>query len=509
MTPPLRFIPLLTLAAALLAVGCQPEDPAAVATRIDTSVHQYGEIAFKPCVLGGERGMPTVGAQCGRFEVAEDPARPEGRRIELNIAWLEAERGAGAADPVFFLAGGPGQAATAVAPMVDRALRDVRKQRAIILVDQRGTGQSNPLDCRAPDGRPLQLEPERMADPEAAGDYFRQCLESLEGRADPRFYTTGHALADLDAVRAAMGVERINLVGGSYGTRVTQQYAARYPQHTRSVVLDGVVPNRLVVGGEFARMLDRSLQRQDAQCAGTPACKARFGEDLISRIRALQSRLAEQPVEVSYRHPTTFAPGQDQLTADTLIGLVHGVSYVPQLGAVLPLVISEAEQGHYEPMMSIAQLWSGQMEDMMNLGMQRSVVCAEDARRYEPDPADAGTLMGTEQGSRFFTGCDFWPTGDVPTDFNAPFKGELPVLLLSGELDPVTPPEYGDEVAGDLPNARHFSLRGQGHGVMGVGCMPRLIAQFIESADPQALDAKCLDALDYVPPFTGYNGWEP
>ncbi|MCF7223613.1 alpha/beta hydrolase [Marilutibacter chinensis] len=502
-----RLMP-AAVALALAAAGCQPAAPAPETS--DASVHRYGEIAFDPCVLGGERGMPTLEAQCGSFEVAENPAASEGRRIALDIAWLPATgKGGGTEDPVFFLAGGPGQAATEVAPVVDMALKDVRKQRDVILVDQRGTGGSNPLDCRDADGEPLQIDPADTVDAAAAEAYFAQCLRSLEGRADPRFYTTAHAVADLDTVRQALGVERINLVGGSYGTRVAQQYAMRHPQHTRSVVLDGVAPNRLVIGGEFARMLDRALDRQSAQCAAQPACKARFGDDLVGRIRALETTLRAAPVEVAYHHPTTFAADSGTLGADTVVGLVHGVSYVPQLSALLPLVVDEAVDGRYQPLMSLAQLWSGQMEGMMNLGMQRSVVCAEDAPRYTPDPADAGTLMGAEAGPRFFSGCDSWPTGEVAEDFTRPYGGDTPTLLLSGELDPVTPPEYGEEVAKDLSNARHFTLKGQGHGVMGIGCMPRLIAQFVESTDPAALDASCLDSLDYIPPFTSYNGWAP
>lgn len=494
-------------AAVLLAAGCQPGPEAPLED--DTTVHRYGEIAFQPCVLGGEDGMPTVEAQCGGFEVAEDPASPGGRQIRLNLAWLEAEKGGGSDDPLFFIAGGPGQAATGVAPMVEMALKDVLKQRDVILVDQRGTGQSNPLDCRDADGELLGFDAAASGDVEEVKAYFRQCLRSLEGRADTRFYTTTHAIADLDAVRAALGVDRINVMGGSYGTRVAQQYAMRYPSHTRTVVLDGVVPNRLVVGGEFARMLDRALDRQDAQCGEQPACRERFGDDLVGRIRALEAKLRAEPLEVGYRHPTTFAAETGTLDADTLVGLVHGVSYVPQLSALLPLVIDEAEEGRYGPLMSIAQFWSGRMEGMMNLGMRLSVVCAEDAPRYTPDDADAGTLMGADLGPQFFAGCEGWPAGDAPAGFNDAYSGDIPTLLISGDLDPVTPPEYGDEVAAALGNARHLALKGQGHGVMGVGCMPRLVAQFVESADPAALDADCLDTLSYVPPFTGYNGWEP
>src|SRR5690606_40196933 len=168
----------------------------------------------------------------------------------------------GTSDPVFFFAGGPGQAATTLAWQINQSLRQVRRQRDLILIDQRGTGGSNPLSCLDADGEPMPLDPEAMASAGSLLPYVQDCLASLQGRADPRMYTTGHAIADFNAVREALGVERINLVGGSYGTRVAQQYAAAWPQHVRTLVIDGVAPNDLVVGGEFDRTFDRALRIQ-------------------------------------------------------------------------------------------------------------------------------------------------------------------------------------------------------------------------------------------------------
>ena len=502
-----RRILTAALAAAVLLTACQPDPPARSG---DTTARLFGRIPFKPCVLGGEQGLPPLEAQCGSFRVAEDPAQPRGRQIVLNIAWLVAENKAGGTpDPVFFLAGGPGQAATDVANQVDMALREVRKQRDIVLIDQRGTGQSNPLDCRDEKGEPLKFDETQVAGEAEVLAYVGQCLRSLAGRADPRFYTTGEAIRDLDAVRAALGVDKINVIGGSYGTRVAQQYAMHYPQHTRSVVLDGVAPNRLVVGGEFAQRLDEALNKQDAQCAKLPACKQRYGENLIARLQALKQRLKATPVEVSYHDPASNEVKRETLTADTLIGLVHGVSYVPQLSSLLPLVVREAEQDRYESLMAIAKVWGSQVGDQLNRGMQWSVICAEDAPRYRPDPNDGKTVLGPDMARMFFAACAQWPRGTAAADFAAPFKSALPTLLLSGELDPVTPPVYGDEVAKSLSNARHLVLRGQGHGAMAVGCMPKLLGQFLETTDIKALDAKCLDSLSYVPPFTSFNGWEP
>ncbi|HEY4554901.1 MAG TPA: alpha/beta hydrolase, partial [Lysobacter sp.] len=449
----------------------------------------------------------TIAAQCARHAVPEDPTRPDGRRIELNIAWLPAtNEGAAAPDPVFYLAGGPGQAATEVWAQIDPAFADVRKHRDVILVDQRGTGGSNPLMCKDARGRSRTVEDDGMGRVEAV-EFVRRCLAQLD--ADPRLYTTTEAIQDLDAVRAALGAERINLVGGSYGTRVAQQYAKRYPAHTRTLVLDGVVPNELVLGSEHARNLDESLALQFARCQQQPACRERFGDDLRGQLRTLMTRLAAQPVEIDYRDPTTGAPQHGRVTAGTVAGLTRMFAYAPHAAALLPLVLNEASQGRYEPLMALAHMIENQVSDQIMHGMQLSVMCAEDADALRENPDDADTVLGNALPALAVEQCKLWPTGRRPADFRAPLKSDVPALLLSGEFDPVTPPRYGEQVLKGLPQGRHLVLKGQGHITVGIGCMPKLLGQFIESANAKSLDTHCLDSVDYVPPFTGFNGWQP
>lgn len=494
------------LAVATLLAGCSdPTNPDA-----DVSTQHFGDIPFEPCALQGIGGANSTEARCGSLQVPEDRSRTDGRRISLNIAWLPASgQSGGTEDPVFILAGGPGQAATEHAASITAALREVLKQRDIILVDQRGTGGSNPLDCRDATGEPLPMSETEQTDLKGLTEYARQCAASLEGRADPRHYTTTDAVADLDAVREALGVDRINLVGASYGTRVGQQYAATHPDHTRTLVLDGVAPNDLVVGGEFAHTLEDALALQSAQCQKLAACKARFPTDMREQLRTVMAALEAAPVEVEYRDPSTGEPRTDTVTADTVTTLAFLFSYAPQTSALLPLVIEEAANGRYGPLMSLTRMTTRNVGDQMTRGMQWSVLCAEDADRFRPDARAGDTLLGAEMADMFFAPCAVWPHGERPTGFNAPFESELPVLLLSGELDPVTPPRYGDRVAAGLPNGRHLVLQGQGHGAMGLGCVPKLLGQFIESADAASLDIECLDTLSYVPPFTSFNGWEP
>ena len=462
-----------------------------------------GTLAFKPCSLSSPMSRDSLEAQCTTFEVPEDRANPDGRKVALNIAWLQATGNGGAApDPVFFLAGGPGQAAVATYPGMDPVFDEVRKQRDVILVDQRGTGKSNLLSCEADPDESADISPEAM---QAAAT---KCVETLSKKADLRFYTTTDAIADLDDVRKAIGAAQINLVGVSYGTRVAQQYAMRHPQATRSIVLDSVVPNALGLGNIFARNLDDALALQFALCTKAPACKDKLG-DPRAELDQLLAKLRAAPVTVQYRDASSGESATGTLRAETVAGLVRMYAYMPLAGALLPKLIHEANAGRYEGLMALAEMMTGEMKDAMAMGMQMSVVCSEDADSMVAREEDKDTVLGNSMPSSMAAMCKSWPKGTVPADFHKPLATNVPALVLEGEFDPVTPPRYGEQVVKTLPNGRLFVLRGQGHSVLGAGCMPKLFTQFIEKADAKALDGKCLDQLNYVAPFTSFNGSEP
>ena len=499
----------LKLAGVLASVLCAACSAPPSGTEGSASGRHYGQIEFKPCTLTGAVAAANVEALCGTFSVPENPAAPEGRKIDLRIAWLDADKAAsGLPDPVFFLAGGPGQAASDVALPVSTALRQVRKQRDIFLIDQRGTGGSKPLSCLGADGKELPMD--EHADPTEAyiQSYAAQCATSLEGRADPRFYTTSQAIDDLDAVRKALGAGQLNLVGGSYGTRVAQRYAARYPQHVRSMVIDGVVPNDLVVGGDFANTFEDAIILQSAQCIKDAACAKRFPVNTRTQLRSVLDTLAAAPVTVDYRDPATAEARQDVLKPDSVLGLIFAFSYIPELSSLLPVVLDEAAQGRYGPLAALTRNASRAMDLQISRGMQWSVICSEDAPRFQPAP-QSDRLLGPNVAQMFFAACAVWPHDKAAADAATPFKSDLPVLLLSGELDPVTPPRYAEQVLKGLPNGRHIVARGQGHGSINAGCMPRVLGQYIDTADAKAVDASCLDSLSHVPAFTSFNGWEP
>jgi pimeloyl-ACP methyl ester carboxylesterase len=465
----------------------------------------YGQLVFEPCTLTSP-GLPlTVAAQCTGVDVPEDHGSPDGRHIDLALAWVPSSARKPAPDPVFMLAGGPGQSARESFAAVSPAFREVLRRRHIMLLDQRGTGPGNPLDCEVPEDAEAPGAA-AAARPEVARRQAADCLAQLE--ADPRFYTTSDAVLDLETVRARLGAARIDLVGISYGTRLALEYLRRYPSHVRTIVLDGVVPPELALGSEHARNLEQSLDAQLERCATDAACASRFGAPRRALTRLLED-VRRQPRMVKYEDPLTAEPREDLLTADLVAGVVRLYAYAPQLAAMLPMTIARAEAGQPDLLMAQARMIDDLVGEQLSFGLQLSVSCAEDAPLLAENPDDAGTLLGTSFVAGIKAACEVWPRGRMPPDFHAPVASVRPALLLSGEFDPVTPPRYGEQVLRGLANGRHLVARGQGHNVMTVGCLPRLIASFIEAADARSLDAGCLERLIETPPFAGAYGWEP
>jgi pimeloyl-ACP methyl ester carboxylesterase len=468
---------------------------------------RLGDIDFEPCTLAPKSVPTTVDAQCVTLQVPENHADPQGRQIELALAWVPAS-GEAEPDPVFMLAGGPGQSARDSYPQIAAAFRDIRRGRHVLLLDQRGTGGSTPLVCRNEAGDAAAMEDVLDASPAAVRRFAERCRDALAPQADLAFYRTADAVADLEHVRALLGIDRVNLLGISYGTRVAQHYAQRYPDRVRSLVLDGVVPNAQVLGSEYARNLEDALALQFAQCGPDSACARQLGDPrtLLDRLAA---ELKAAPRQVRFRDATTGEPREEELRFEHLGGVVRLYSYAPVMASMLPLILAETAAGRDELLMAQASMLFSQIGDQINHGMQLSVLCNEDAPLLQADPADEGTVIGVEFVTFIREQCAVWPAGERRADFHAPLAGDMPVLLLSGELDPVTPPRYGDEVLAALPQARHLVLPGQGHNVLPVGCTPKLVARFLDTLDAGALDAGCLDALPRVPPFSGFHGWEP
>lgn len=460
-------------------------------------------LEFSPCELVPPGGVAGPRAQCATLSVAEDRARPEGRRIELAIARIEPRRRPAQPDPLLFLAGGPGQSALESYGQVAPAFRELLADRAVVLVDQRGTGRSHPLRCDLPDSSDPTAP---LPDAAMLAGLARDCLAGLD--AEVAHYTTRDYLADLEAVREALGVRQWNLVGGSYGTRVALSYIQAHPERVRSAVLDGVVPQDVALGQDHGAFLDAALAAQFARCRADAACAGAFG-DPAATLAELRRRYRETPTTVIIPDPRSHRPIEVALNHETLAGTVRMFAYSPEYTALLPLLLHQAREGDPQPLLAQARILFADLEDIIAHGMQLSVGCSEDAPWLNPS-ADDDSLIGADLVGFMRAQCSVWPVPRAPGAFKQPVDSELPVLLLSGEFDPVTPPAYAERALATLANARHLVAPGQGHIVMTRGCMPTLVARFVRAGEVAAIgDADCLDTLAPWPFYLDFNGSAP
>ncbi|MCU0952199.1 MAG: alpha/beta hydrolase [Burkholderiaceae bacterium] len=459
------------MAAALMAAALMAAAPMAAAAPSNAAAAE-----LTPCRLKGiEREV-----RCGRIEVPEDPDRTDGRRIGIHFAVVPALAKNKSPDPLFVLAGGPGQAATRVAALMQPTLSRLNARRDIVYVDQRGTGDSNPLVCEQ--GKKL-LSLSESADPLRAVDQLSACARQAADRADTRQYATWIAMRDLDAVRAALGAERINLWGGSYGTRAALEYLRQFPQHVRSVVLDGVAPATMALPASFAVDSEAALQRLVEACAADTACRTHYPQ-LDGDIKRLLF-VAERGTRVSVTHPLTGEGETLPLDRSVLAGLLRAPLYAPQLAAVLPFALAQAGRGNYDPLFALTSALTARMGENFAGLMHFAVVCAEDMPRVDAPAraAAAATRFGTGFLDLYERACRQVPVRPVPAAFYEPPRADVPVLILSGGADPVTPPRHGDSVAASLPRALHLTAPHLGHGVTQHGCAPELIGRFVRQAD--------------------------
>jgi pimeloyl-ACP methyl ester carboxylesterase len=457
-------------------------------------------IELTDCRLSFPGGTQRVPAKCGSYEVFEDRQAASGRKISLNLAVIPAVSRSPEPDPIFYLAGGPGEAATQSFIVLYASLNRLNQKRAIVLVDQRGTGASNPLFCPQEDA--LESEEDDPAELQA---YLQDCLAGLD--ADPRLYTTSIAMDDLDEVRQALGYDQINLYGASYGTRAALVYARQHPDHLRSMILDGVVPLDWTLGPAVAGDAQRALDLLFQRCAADSACAAAF-PNLPDEFQAVIQRLQGNPVTVNLDHPTTGQPTEYDLTLETFANTIHTLTYAPETAALLPLMIHQAYQDDFRPLAAQSLTTTEQLQSVISTGMRFSVVCSEDVPFYGQTPNSAGYL-GEQFDQVFSEICQTWPSGSLPPDFKQPVQSDVPTLLLSGEYDPVTPPANAEQAAQTLSNSLHIIAPQQGHIVIFRGCIPTLAADFVEAASFETLDTSCVADLTPMPFFVSPTGPQP
>jgi pimeloyl-ACP methyl ester carboxylesterase len=459
-------------------------------------------IQFESCLLSSPGLTVNLEAECGKLTVAENPENPAGRQIDLKIAVIPAVSRNPAPDPLFFLAGGPGEAATQSYLAIYSAFQWINQKRDIVLVDQRGTGGSHILSCPN-----LTSETEAdQADPDATKALVSECLKEID--ADPKLYTTAIAMTDLDQVRQALGYDKINLYGASYGTRAALAYARQYPTHVRAIILDGIAPLNWTLGPSVAQDAQRALELLFARCKVDPVCQAAY-PNLVTEFQSVLDQLTDQPVEVSLNHPVTGEPTQFTLDRDTFANLIHTSTYSAEGAAVIPLMIhTAASRGDFTQLAAMALSNYDLIEDSLSQGMRFSVLCAEDVP-FIPQQAASQGYLGDFFTSTFQEICSAWPKGEIPADFKQPVHSTAPALLLSGEADPVTPPANGELAAQGLPNSLHIVAPGQGHIVIYRGCISKIASAFIENGTTAGLETACVQEIEPMPIFLNMNGPTP
>jgi len=462
-------------------------------------------LQLEDCRISAGPGMPSMKARCGTLTRPLDPAGAVPGDIDLRIAVVPALNLTPEPDPVVPIAGGPGQGSVQFYTAYSEAFEDARRNRDILLIDQRGTGESSRMDCPVDDHLV-----EGQYSEEQTIEYTRACLEQLPH--DPRFFTTSVAVTDLEAVRVALGYPKLNIYGVSYGTRVAQHFARRYPASTRTIVLDGVAPPQIALGPEIATESQRALAAIFTRCAEDAACNERFPGIHVA-FEKLVARLKSHPAMILVPDPSTGRPQELALGHTELAAAIRLLAYHPNSMALLPLLITEAANGNFVPLGSQYLMTTLAMSDMLSLGMHNSVMCTEDVPFFDKTIIDyekiAASYMGPLQLDALQTICSVWPDGPIDDEFKVPLLTDIPVLLLSGDADPITPPRYATLAAVDLSNKLHLVGKHQGHGQIGVGCTHRLVADFIDAADPSSVDAECLERSFVMPFFLDFSGPNP
>jgi pimeloyl-ACP methyl ester carboxylesterase len=484
----MRNIVLYLILHVILISACVPQ-------LVSSPVEDPG-ITLTDCVLKSAGIQNQVDAKCGSLTVSEDPSNPQSAQIELSIAVVEAISRSPEPDPLFILVGGPGQSALETFPAISPTLFNIHEARDIVLVDQRGTGSSNPLRCLDPEDETLET-----LDEEQVIARMKQCPEKLD--ADLRFYTTDIAMQDLERVRSTLVYESINLYGVSYGTRAALVYLKMYPARVRSAVLDAVVDPAFVLYQDVAQDGGQSLELFFKRCEADTACNSTYPR-LRSEFEALLGALEEKPVELTIPDPVSGKPLQVTITETKFANIIFNTLYAPDLVAMLPLAIHQAySEDNYAPLITQAYLLNAGIYD----GMFYAVACSEDAPLVT-GAANPGSIFGSS-AQDFVEVCAAWPRGEPAQVVREPVVSDAPVLMLSGEADPITPPWHADQLTGSLSNSLHLIFAGMGHGNAGSDCTRRIIDSFIETGSISGLDTSCVQNVEPPPFFVDFSGPQP
>ncbi|MEW6981550.1 alpha/beta fold hydrolase [Colwelliaceae bacterium 6471] len=456
---------------------------------------QEHELTLNDCHLDGIKEQ----VKCGTLLVPENYQLPDGEKISINFAVLPAIDNSDNKIPLMFLAGGPGQAAVELAAGLRQVFKDIRKTRDLILVDQRGTGMSHPLECDEAMGQNVyESIPENLSDQD-----IHSCLAKLSG--DLSQYNSENSVRDFDAVRVALGHKKINIYGGSYGTRAGLVYMRLFPDSLNAAVLDSVGPIEVPIG-LFGQSAARSFDLLLSNCQLDDACNKAY-PDLEKEFQAVIQRLNDKPITFDIAHPRLGTKTAFSLSKSKFIGTLRMQLYKVSTRSLVPLIIHQAFVGNYQPL--IGMVARTEEEQGMYIGLTFNIVCNEDIPKVSADMLvkDADNDFGQgDSHSAWQAVCPLWPQYSLSDAFYQPVTANVPTLILSGNLDPVTPPSNGEHSAQTIPNSHHIIVNNASHTVAMSTCAVDIIGEFLESLSPKELDESCLQDIPNETFMTSLNG---
>lgn len=444
---------------------------------------------------------------CGTYEVWEDREKKKGRRFKLNFIILPARASNPAPDPVFVFDGGPGAGAAEGAAYWAESFEKLRQEREIVLIDLRGTGKSNPLPCRYIGDQTRAQTYLKDLMPE---NYVKNCREKLAQWNDLRFYHITVALGDVDELREALGYDRINIAGSSYGGYTGIVYMKYYPQNVRSAFLHNPGVPHLLYPANLARDTELSLEHMFADCASDPNCAADY-PNLREEFRQVVERLQQGPVTVDITNPINDEPESVTYTYTDFLQGFRALLYNSNRQRWAPIFIYWAARNGWQPVVEYTVNYKYSINSLLTYGMFLCVTCSEAIPYIDYEEARAraaGTFMGTYRLDRQQRACELWERGDIPADFHSPPDMAIPTLILTGEIDAAIPPYVGDILADLLPNSVHYMVPNAGHELSNAweNCLDDALHQFINQGSVTGLDFSCAHG-NQRPPFASWRDY--
>lgn len=452
-------------------------------------VTKIGEVEFEI----SENDFKPTGTLFGQIEVFEDNISNTGRKINLYVEVIPSINPDSKAAPIFIIMGGPGQASSDLVPFFSSIFEKINEKSDLVFIDQRGTGKSNPLKIL------MQYDSvqDYFKDKYMSDQIIKRSLDSLSVKNNLKLYGTRNATLDIEKVRTAMGYEKVNLYGTSYGTRVALSYINTFPENVRTATLKGLVPNSLIIPSLFAKDSQRSLELLIEDCKNNQECLSSFPEfekefnDFLS---------GSFPIKVEIRNPESELIESVEIRKESVAMTLRSLLAVPTFTQQIPFLISEANKKNYSPLVELIFKINRSYANRLYDAMMLCVICYEDYPkliRSNPENTE-NTFLQNIWIDRVMNACEIWNPKKEEAGLIESKKQKLPILLISGGRDSATPPKYGVEVLDKFPNGRHLIIQQAGHSFdRMLDCVENIINDFVITGNTSQINTDCISTIKY------------